>query len=148
MNHSTPNKHKKRCENAAWRLPWWLSGKKSTCPWRRHRLDPWSGKIPHVAKQRIPPATTIEPALQSLGAATTELVKPTNYWKPTRPRAPTPRPAKPPPREACAAQLGEEALLFTTREKPCSHGDPAEPISKHPTSMWLAVQVAAACAAA
>ena len=27
-------------------LPWWLSGKESTCQWRRHRLDLWVGKIP------------------------------------------------------------------------------------------------------
>ena len=30
------------------RLPWWLSGKESTCHCRRHRFDPWSGKIPHA----------------------------------------------------------------------------------------------------
>ena len=29
----------------AQRLPWWLSGKESTCPRRRHRFDPWVGKI-------------------------------------------------------------------------------------------------------
>ena len=27
-------------------LPWWLSGKESTCQCRRHRFDPWVGKIP------------------------------------------------------------------------------------------------------
>ena len=27
-------------------LPWWLSGKKSTCPCRRHGFDPWVRKIP------------------------------------------------------------------------------------------------------
>ena len=26
-------------------LPWWLSSKESTCQCRRHRLDPWDGKI-------------------------------------------------------------------------------------------------------
>ena len=25
-------------------LPWWLSGKESTCQGRRHRIDPWVGK--------------------------------------------------------------------------------------------------------
>ena len=29
-----------------WGLPWWLSGKESTCQCRRHRFDPWVGKIP------------------------------------------------------------------------------------------------------
>jgi len=27
-------------------LPWWLGGKESACQCRRHRLDPWVGKIP------------------------------------------------------------------------------------------------------
>ena len=27
-------------------FPWWLSGKESACQCRRHRFDPWSGKIP------------------------------------------------------------------------------------------------------
>ena len=26
-------------------LPWWLSGKKSACQYRRLRFDPWVGKI-------------------------------------------------------------------------------------------------------
>ena len=32
-------------------LPWWLSGKESTCQCRRHRFNPWSGKIPHAVGQ-------------------------------------------------------------------------------------------------
>ena len=31
-------------------LPWWLSGKESTCHCRRHRFSPWSGKIPHACQ--------------------------------------------------------------------------------------------------
>ena len=27
-------------------LPWWLSGKASSCHWRRHGFHPWSRKIP------------------------------------------------------------------------------------------------------
>ena len=27
-------------------LPRWLSGKESACQYRRHRFDPWVGKIP------------------------------------------------------------------------------------------------------
>ena len=27
-------------------LLWWLSGKETTCQCRRHRFDPWVGKIP------------------------------------------------------------------------------------------------------
>ena len=29
-------------------LSWWLSGKESTCQRRRHRFDPWAGKVPHA----------------------------------------------------------------------------------------------------
>ena len=34
-------------------LPWWLSGKESACQCRRHRFDPWSGRIPHASEQLI-----------------------------------------------------------------------------------------------
>ena len=44
-------------------LPWWLSDKESACQCRRHRFDPWSGKIPHAMEQLSPCATTTEPVL-------------------------------------------------------------------------------------
>ena len=53
-------------------LPWWLSGKESTCQCRRHGFDPWSGKIPHAVEQLSQRITTIEPVLQSPGATITE----------------------------------------------------------------------------
>ena len=53
-------------------LPWWLSGKESTCQCRRHGFCPWSGKIPHAAEQLSPWAATIEPELRSPGTAATE----------------------------------------------------------------------------
>ena len=43
-------------------LPWWHSGWESACQCRGHRFEPWSGKIPHVAEQLGPWATTTEPA--------------------------------------------------------------------------------------
>ena len=43
-------------------LPWWCSGWESACQCRRHRFEPWSGKIPHAAEQPGPWATTTEPA--------------------------------------------------------------------------------------
>ena len=43
-------------------LPWWRSGWESACQCRGHGFEPWSGKIPHAAKQQAPWATTIEPA--------------------------------------------------------------------------------------
>ena len=44
-------------------LPWWLSGKESTCQCREHEFDPWSGRIPHVPELQSPRATAIEPVL-------------------------------------------------------------------------------------
>ena len=36
-------------------LPWWLSGKESTCQWRRCRFDPWVGMIPWRGKWQPTP---------------------------------------------------------------------------------------------
>ena len=36
-------------------FPWWLSGKESTCQCRRHRFDPWVGKIPWRRKWQPTP---------------------------------------------------------------------------------------------
>ena len=35
-------------------LPWWLSGKESSCQWRRHMFDPWSWKNPHAREATKP----------------------------------------------------------------------------------------------
>ena len=45
------------------RLPWWSSGKESTCQCRRHGFDPWSRKVSYAAEQPSPSTTTIEPVL-------------------------------------------------------------------------------------
>ena len=37
------------------RLPWWLSGKESTCQHRRQGFDPWVGKIPWRRKWQPTP---------------------------------------------------------------------------------------------
>ena len=39
-------------------LPWWLSGKESTCRCRGHWFNPWSKKIPHAMGQLSLCATT------------------------------------------------------------------------------------------
>ena len=36
-------------------LPWWFSGRASTCGGRRHRFDSWAGKIPWRRKQQPTP---------------------------------------------------------------------------------------------
>ena len=35
------------------RLPWWLSGKESTCQCRAHGFNPWSRKIPQASEQLL-----------------------------------------------------------------------------------------------
>ena len=42
-------------------LPWWHSVWESTCQFRGHRFERWSGKIPHAVEQLGPWATTAEP---------------------------------------------------------------------------------------
>ena len=42
-------------------LPWWFSGKGSTCQYRRHGFDPWLGKIPYATEQLSQCVTTTEP---------------------------------------------------------------------------------------
>ena len=42
-------------------LPRWHGGKESACQRRRHRLDPWSGKIPRAAERLSPCTPTTEP---------------------------------------------------------------------------------------
>ena len=49
----------KKKKNIETGLPWWLSGKESACQCKRHRFDPWSGKIPHAMDQLSPCATTV-----------------------------------------------------------------------------------------
>ena len=49
-------------------LPWWLSGKESTCQCRGHWFNPWSRKIPHAMGQlslcaTTPEAVCLEPML-------------------------------------------------------------------------------------
>ena len=55
-------------------LPWWLSGRESACQCRRHKFDPWVGKIPaegngyllHILAWDIP-WTEEAGGLQSMG---------------------------------------------------------------------------------
>ena len=41
-------------------LPWWLSGKESTCQYRRHGFDPWVGKI--LWRRKWPPTLCVSRA--------------------------------------------------------------------------------------
>ena len=51
-------------------LPWWLSGKESTCQCWRHGFDPWSRRIPPAMGRLSPCATTTGPVLYSPCSAT------------------------------------------------------------------------------
>ena len=42
-------------EGFIWFVPWWVSGKESTCQCRRCRCDPWIGKIPWWRRQQPTP---------------------------------------------------------------------------------------------
>ena len=59
-----------------WGLPWWLSDKESACQYRRHRFDPWLGKISHALEQLILCSAITEPVLLNPGASTTEVPAP------------------------------------------------------------------------
>ena len=100
-------------------LPWWLSGKESTCQCRRHGSDPWSRKIPHATEQLSPQATTTEPVLQSLGTASGACV----------PQSPAPHEEKLLWGEACALQLDSSPRSLQL-EKTASSKDPAQPKNK------------------
>ena len=58
LSFSSFKKKKKNVEFQG--LPWWLSGKETSCRCRRHGFDPWSGKISHATQQLSPYATSIE----------------------------------------------------------------------------------------
>ena len=45
------NNSKRKLRKQLLELPRWLSGKESAHQCRRHRFDPWSGKIPHAVEQ-------------------------------------------------------------------------------------------------
>ena len=53
----------------------WLIGNESICQYRRHRFDPWSGKIPHAA------CGTTKPMLHNYWACALESGT-HNYWSP------------------------------------------------------------------
>ena len=62
-------------------LPWWLSGKQSTCQCMKYEFDPWSRRIPHAMEQLSLCITAIESVLQSSGTTTTKPMC-CSYWSP------------------------------------------------------------------
>ena len=65
-----------------WGLPWWLSGKESTCQFRECGFEPWSRKIPHGRGATKPVhhnyrACALEPVSHNYWAHVLQLPKPT-----------------------------------------------------------------------
>ena len=107
-------------------LPCWLSDKQSACQCRRHRFEPWSGKIPHAIEQFSLCATIIEPVLQSPGTTT---IKPTghSYWSLHALEPSALQQQKPPQWEAHALQLECNPCLPQWGKSPNSNKDTAQP---------------------
>ena len=105
-------------------LPFWLSGKESTCPCRRHRFSPWSRKIPTCHRATEPMSH--------------------NYWDCALEPAPHNEGSHRSERPGTAARERESSLHRSARESPPSNEDPAQPkttknkiIKNSLTGLWL-----------
>ena len=103
-------------------LPWWLSVAESPCRCRRHRFDPWSGKIPHAEKQLSFRAPQL---LLSLCSRAQE----PQLLKPAGPRACAPQQEKPLQWEVRTPQR-RVTMLATPREEPVQQQRPSTAKSK------------------
>ena len=63
-------------------LSWWLTGKESVCQCRRHRFDPWPGKIPHASVQLSPYSAATEPTCPGVRAPPQEKPAPHSEEQP------------------------------------------------------------------
>ena len=100
-------------------LPWWLSGRESTCQCRIHGLDPWSRKIPHAMEQLTLSARAPGPRNRNYRAHTLQLLKP------MCPKACALQQEKPPQWEACA--MKRSLCLLPLEKGPGSTEDLAQP---------------------
>ena len=89
-------------------LPWWLSGRESTCQCRRHRFDPWSRKSPHAVEQLSTCPRAWEPQLLSLRAL-----------------EPVPYNEKPPQWEARAPRLESSPHMLQLKKEPAQQWRPS-----------------------
>jgi len=102
-------------------LSWWLSGKESASQCRRHRFDPWSGKIPHAETK---------PVHQNYWACALE-PRSHNFWKPTCPRARVLCSKRSHCRAALPLQLECSPHFPQLGKSPCNSEDPAGPKVKY-----------------
>ena len=110
-----------------WGLPWWLSGKESTSQCRKLRFDPWSRRIPHALEKLNPCSTTIEPVLQSTGAAAIAPMH-SSYRSPC---AQSPSSAREATIVTSLCTTREQPLPLQLENSPHSNKDPTEPRSKY-----------------
>ena len=110
-------------------LSWWLSGKESVCQCRRHRFDPWPGKIPHASAQLSPYSATTEPTCPGARAPPEE--KPTPHSE-EQPRYPQPEKSLHAAKTSTAAsKLMSKHWGFpggaVAKKSPASTGDAGDP---------------------
>lgn len=65
-------------------LPWWLTGRESTCQCRRHKFDPWSGKILRATEQLNSAPQQEKPSQWEVCTTTTS--KPVQQQRPAQPK--------------------------------------------------------------
>ena len=123
---SKPKQHSPRVNSVALGLPWWLSGKESTCQHRRCGFDPWSWKIhPWINEAHVPHLLTLCSGAQEL-----QLLSPcVAITKARMPQSPcsTMREAIARRSPYTAAKRSPHSLQL---EKNPYKEDPAQPISK------------------
>ena len=116
------------CRKRVQGLPWWLSGKESTCRCQETRFTPWSRKIPRAAEQPSPCAPLLrlwprvwEPRLLSPLAARTEARTPQSWCSMIRAAT---------ARRSPSPATKEQTPLATAREKPTQQRRPSTVKSK------------------
>ena len=118
--------YEKKISAGVGRFPWWLGGKESSCQYRRHKFNPWSGKIPHAAGQLSPCAIDYWACALDPQTATTEALtlEPVQQEKPAQ-------------WEACALQRGVASACLQLKKisflSAHRNEEPAQSINKSKT---------------
>ena len=110
-------------------LPWWLSGKESTCQYQWHGLDPSSRKIPtcYGATKAVDHsywACALEPRNHNYWTYVLQLLKPKSL------KAYALQQEKPPQWEVCTLQLGSSPCSLQLEKKPMQQQRPRTAKSK------------------
>ena len=106
-------------------LPWWLSGKESSCQCRNTGSVPDLGRSQHAAGELSPCATTIELVLQSLGIINTEAK--CHHCLSQLTLGPDSATKEAPVMASLCTASKEQPPVTTPRQKPTHHEDPTQP---------------------